>query len=64
MGLHDSQRPGYITQIEGNMDQHHYKPILETEFEDTIEFYNFNKDEIIFNTTMTGSTLPKQSKNG
>lgn len=47
-GCITAEGTGYITQIEGNMDQHLYKHILETELEDTIEFYDFNKDEIIF----------------
>jgi hypothetical protein len=39
---------GYMCKIDGNMDQHLYKAILEDDLMKSIEFYRMNKSKIIF----------------
>jgi hypothetical protein len=39
---------GYMCDIEGIMDQHLYKQILEKELEDTISWYEFDSEQLIF----------------
>lgn len=39
---------GYICEIQGIMDQHLYKEILQGELSDTIEFYNMDEADLIF----------------
>ena len=39
---------GYLTEIEGIMDQHLYKEILAGELADTIEYYELDEEKVIF----------------
>ena len=39
---------GYMCKIDGNMDQHLYKSILEDDLMESIDFYHLNKSKIIF----------------
>src|SRR5579871_5346220 len=43
-----TEGPGYLCQIDGNMDQYLYKNILEDELWNTIEYYNLDSNGIIF----------------
>jgi len=43
-----SQGPGFMCKIEGEMDQHLYKQILNGELLKTIEYYNINPADTIF----------------
>ncbi len=47
-GCLTSKGVGYLCKIEGTMDQHLYKSILEDDLMNTLEFYNFNPEEVIF----------------
>ena len=47
-GCMTSQGIGYLCKIDGTMDQHLYKSILEDELLQTIDFYNLEKDQVIF----------------
>ncbi len=47
-GCLTSKGVGYLCRIEGTMDQHLYKSILEDDLMNTLEFYNLNKEEVIF----------------
>lgn len=47
-GCITSDGPGYLADIEGTMDQHLYKKILEGELHDTIAWYGLDEDELIF----------------
>ena len=40
--------PGFMCKIDNTMDQHLYKAILEYELAKTIEWYDLNASEIIF----------------
>ena len=40
--------PGFACKIEGNMDQHLYKQILEDELLQTMEYYDLEKSAVIF----------------
>jgi len=42
------QGPGYMCKIDGNMDQHLYKGILEDELQKTLEWYRLKPDKVIF----------------
>lgn len=43
-----AEGPGNMCKINGNMDQHLYKSILEDELNGTIEWYNMDASQIIF----------------
>jgi transposase len=47
-GCMTTEGPGYLCQIDGNMDQYLYKNILEDELWNTIEYYNLDPNGIIF----------------
>jgi DDE superfamily endonuclease len=47
-GCMTAQGPGYLCKIEGTMDQHLYKSILEDELSKTIEYYEMDADKVIF----------------
>ena len=47
-GCMTSQGVGYLCKIDGTMDQHLYKSILEDELLQTIEYYNLEKAQVIF----------------
>ena len=47
-GCMTSQGVGYLCKIEGIMDQHLYKNILEEELMETMEFYEIDPKEVIF----------------
>ena len=47
-GCMTSQGPGFMCKIEGEMDQHLYKQILNGELLKTIEYYNINPADAIF----------------
>ncbi len=47
-GCMTSQGVGYLCKIQGIMDQHLYKTILEEELMETIEFYDMDPTEVIF----------------
>jgi hypothetical protein len=47
-GCITSEGPGYLADIEGNMDQHLYRRILEGELRDTIAWYGLDEEEMIF----------------
>ena len=40
--------PGYMCKIDGTMDQHLYKQILEDELSKTIEYYDMDMSKVIF----------------
>ncbi len=42
------QGVGYMCKIDGNMDQHLYKTILEDDLMKTIDFYDLDSSKIIF----------------
>jgi hypothetical protein len=43
-----SKGPGYLCKIEGNMDQHVYREILESHMLNSLQYYNFNPKKVIF----------------
>ena len=47
-GCMTSKGVGYLCKIEGIMDQHLYKSILEDDLLNTIDYYNMKKEKIIF----------------
>ena len=47
-GCMTAQGPGYLCKIEGTMDQHLYKSILEDELSKTIEYYRMDVDKVMF----------------
>jgi transposase len=47
-GCITSRGIGYMCEIEGIMDQHLYRQILEHELADTFEFYQFEQDKMTF----------------
>ena len=47
-GCLTSKGVGYLCRIEGTMDQHLYKSILEDDLMNTLEFYNLNPEEVFF----------------
>jgi transposase len=47
-GCITSKGPGYLADIEGIMDQHLYKRILEGELHDTITWYELDEEEMVF----------------
>jgi len=47
-GCMTSKGVGYLCKIEGKMDQHLYKSILEDDLLNTIDFYSLNPHEVIF----------------
>ncbi len=47
-GCMTSKGVGYLCKIEGNMDQHLYKTILEEDLMKTMEFYELDPEEVIF----------------
>ena len=63
-GCMTSQGIGYLCKIDGTMDQHLYKSILEDELLQTIDFYNLEKDQVIFQHDNDQNTRQNQFKNG
>ena len=47
-GCMTSKGVGYLCKIEGIMDQHLYKTILEEDLNETMEFYGLDPQEVIF----------------
>lgn len=47
-GCMTTQGPGFMCKIDGKMDQHLYKTILEGELAKKIDFYGLNPREVIF----------------
>jgi transposase len=47
-GCMNSKGVGYLCKIEGTMDQHLYKSILQDDLLETIKFYNLKQSEVIF----------------
>lgn len=47
-GCMTSKGVGYLCKIEGTMDQHLYKTILEEDLKQTMEFYHLEPEEVIF----------------
>ena len=47
-GCMTSQGVGYLCKIEGNMDQHLYKSILDDDLMNTIDFYDLDMEQVIF----------------
>ena len=47
-GCMTAQGPGFMCKIEGFMNQHLYKQILEDELKQTIKYYGMKSDELIF----------------
>ena len=47
-GCMTTQGPGFMCKIDGKMDQHLYKTILEDELAQKIDFYGLNPREVIF----------------
>ena len=43
-----SEGPGYMCKIDGIMDQHLYKTILEDDLIHTIKFYQLDTEKVIF----------------
>jgi transposase len=43
-----SKGPGYLCKIDGNMDQHVYREILETHMLNSLQYYHFNHRKVIF----------------
>jgi transposase len=47
-GCMTAEGPGFMCRIEGIMDQHLYKSILEDELAQTIDWYGFDRTKVIF----------------